>query len=215
MYAAGKRGSALRKAGDFIVKEIRENKSRLLMTVVVTAAFVLLGIFIFQRIQTLGVTASERLSYAYYYLGGGDVTKAVSYLDDAINNFSNTPASFQARLVRADIYLEEDDYDNALPLLSETVSKGKPQEIRPLALARIVNLYDRKGDYQTAAMYSNEFIGKYKAHYLIKDIYLNLARYYATLESSDDAKRVLNDILVTFPGTGEASAAEKMLDNIK
>ena len=136
-------------------------------------------------------------------------------MDEIINNFSNTPAAYQARLAKADIYVEEDKYDEAQAILSEVISKGKPQEMKPLALSRTVSLYDKKGDYQTAVMYANEFIGSYKEHFLIKDIYLNLARYYIALESSEDAKRVLNDILVTFPGSREAAIAEKMIENIQ
>ena len=214
MYAA-KKDSAIQRAVLFIIKQIKENRTRFFTIIGFSIGLVFMGIFIFSRIQSLNVTASERLSFAYYYLSAGDVPQAVTYLDEIISGFPNTPSSYQARMIRADVYVEEGAYDEALNLLTEAYLKGKPQEFRPLAAARIINLYDRKGDYQLAVMNANEFINKYKDHYFSKDIYINLARYYLVLDSLDDAKRVLSEILVTFPGSNEAAAAEEMLETIE
>jgi tetratricopeptide (TPR) repeat protein len=145
------------------------------------------------------------------FFASGDRDKALSYLNDTISLFPKTPAAYQARLVAGDYFTDAGKYDDALPYLLISYEKAKPENLRPLALFRIIYLYDHKKDYEKAIFYSNEFISKFGGNYLVKDVYMNLAQFYILSGSREDAKRVYNDVLVNFPATNEAAKAEEIL----
>ncbi|MDR1196496.1 MAG: hypothetical protein LBL00_08490 [Endomicrobium sp.] len=203
------------KIVNFLIKQIRENRTRLFTIIGFTLGIILLTGFVFIRLQTLNETASDRLAAAYMSLARGDQQQAKGHLNNAIAYSRNAPASYQARMVKADMLIEEKDYANALTLLKETEEKGNPELMRPLALSRIIYLYDQQKDYANAILYSNEFISKYEENFLIKNIYLDLARYYIFTQSPEEAKRVYGEIMTRFPATAEAEYAEKFLQGLQ
>ncbi|MDR1942240.1 MAG: tetratricopeptide repeat protein [Endomicrobium sp.] len=205
--------SKAEKFGNFVAKQIRENKTRFLTIIGFVIGLLFFSIFIYMRFQTIESSASDRLSAAYMFFASGDRNQALSYLNDTISLFPKTPSAYQARLVAGDYFIEESKYDEALPYLQTAYEKAKPENMRPLALVRIIYLYDLKKDYEKAILYSNEFINKYDGNYLIKDVYMNLARFYILSGLPEDAKRIYNDVLIKFPATNEAAKAEENLKN--
>ncbi len=208
-----KRGKSERVA-DFLVKQLKENKTRFFTAIITVIAIIVFGAFIYARLQTIKVSASDKLASAYGAFYYGNQSQGLTFLDETIKNYPNTPASFQARLIKADLMINAQNFDEAFNLLEETVQKGKPEIYRPLALSRIIYMYDQRQDYPSAIMHSNEFINKYKNNFLIKDVYLNLARLYLLAGSKDDAVRVYNEILTTFPATKEAANAQEILKRL-
>lgn len=203
------------KIANFITNQITKNRTRFFTIVGFTLGLIILGIFIYVRLDTLNESSSDRLSAAYMALMHGNKQDAMSHLNHAIVYSGNTPAAYQARLVKADMLMDEKNYAAALTLLKETQQQGKPELIKPLAMSRIVFAYDQQKDYQNAILSANEFITKYPDSFLIKDMYLSLARYYKLTNAGEDAKRVYNEILAKFPATIEAEQAEKELLGIK
>lgn len=209
------RKSKANKIADFFIKQIKENRTRFFTAAGFTIGFILLGGFILLRFQTVKETSSDRLAAAYMSLMDKNEQEATAHLNSAIVYARNTPASYQARLVKADMMADKKEYGQALELLKETEEKGNPELIKPLALARIIYIYDQQNDYDNAILYANEFINKYYDSFLIKDIYSGLARFYLITEAVEDAKRVYNEILAKFPATAEAEKAEKALQEMK
>ncbi|MDR3256242.1 MAG: tetratricopeptide repeat protein [Endomicrobium sp.] len=207
----------MKNISEFIVKRIKTSKI-IFFTIIAIAlilGIVFVKLFICSRIHKIEEKSSERLSEAYTSFAQGNQKKGVALIDEIIAQFPKTPASYQARLIKADILVELRDYDGALAILTYTASNGEPGSIRSLASARIIYVYDSKKDYFNAIVASNEFINKYPDHFLIRDIYLNLAEYYLTSGSKDDTVRVFNEILVNFPATPEAEKAQNRLNQIK
>ncbi|MDR2427309.1 MAG: tetratricopeptide repeat protein [Endomicrobium sp.] len=200
---------------NFLAKQIKENRTRFFTVIGFTLGVIMLSGFVFIRLQTLKESSSDRLAAAYMYLRSGNQQQAAAHLNNAIIYSGNTPAAYQARLVKADMMIENKDYTNALLLLKETEEKGVPELIKPLALSRIIYLYDQQKDYSNAILYSNEFINKYSDSFLIKDVYIGLARYYLLTNSQEDAKNVYNEILIKFPATREAEYAAAFLQEEK
>lgn len=209
------RKSKADKIADFFTKQIKENRTRFFTAAGFTIGFILLGGFILLRFQTVKETSSDRLAAAYMSLMEKNEQEAAAHLNSAIVYARNTPAAYQARLVKADMMADKKEYGQALELLKETEEKGKPELIKPLALARIIYIYDQQNDYDNAILYANEFINKYSDSFLIKDVYSGLARFYLITEAVEDAKRVYNEILAKFPATAEAEKAEKALQEMK
>jgi hypothetical protein len=198
----------------FIKKQYKGNKTGFLTAIGFIVGFTVLGIFMYSRFLTLNESASDRLAAAYMFFSYGNKDQGLLHLNNAIVYAPNTPASYQARLVKADMFIDMKEYEQALTFLKETYEKGKPELIRPLALSRIIYLYDEQKDYANATLYSNEFISKFKDNFLIKDIYFGLARFYTLSGSKEDARRVYKDILINFPATAAAEQADLILKDI-
>jgi predicted negative regulator of RcsB-dependent stress response len=203
------------KIVNFLIGQIKENRTRFFTVIGFTLGIIILAGFVYIRLQTLNESASDRLAAAYMSLARGDQRQAEAHLNNAIVYSKNAPASYQARMVKADIMIENKDYLNALAMLKETEEKGKPELMRPLALSRIIYMYDQQKDYANAILYSNEFISKYDDNFLTKNIYLDLARYYILAQSPEEAKRVYGEIMTRFPATAEAEYAEKFLQGLQ
>ena len=179
-----------------------------------SAGILFFAIFFYMRWQALEYSASDRLSAAYIFLTMGDRTRGVETLNDTVSNYPNAPASYQARLTLGDFLIEEGKYDEALPFLQKTYEKGKPETFKPLGLFRIIYLYGAKKDYDNAVFYSNEFIKNFPNNYLIKDVYINLAGFYALKNLPEEEKRIYREILSKFPATNEAAKADEALKEL-
>ncbi|MCA6069751.1 MAG: tetratricopeptide repeat protein [Endomicrobium sp.] len=201
---------------NFFVKQSKNHKIKIFVAVGVLLVIIFAGLFFcFFGCHRSEYASSAKLSSAYVAFSQGDKQKGINLLDETIAKYPKMPAAYQARIVRADIFTEAKEYSEALKLLRETVSFGKPAVIKPLANVRIIYVYDSKVDYLNAIDASKEFIDKYPDHFLVKDIYLNLAKYYLILGSKDEAVKVFNEVLVNFPATKEAEKAQTKLNEIK
>jgi predicted negative regulator of RcsB-dependent stress response len=204
----------LKKASDIITK----SAIKTLTITIFIVLFVVVIIFIYcscSRIRKIDNLSSLGLAKAYSAFVNGNQQLGIAMLDEVIAKYPKTSASYQAKLSRADIFMELQSYDEALNTLKETETKAKPEAIRSLALARIIYVYDSKKDYSNAIAASKKFIDKYLDHFLIRDIYLNLAEYYFATGSKDEAVKTFNEVLVSFPATQEAKKAQKRINEIK
>ncbi|MDR2436702.1 MAG: tetratricopeptide repeat protein [Endomicrobium sp.] len=194
------------------------NKSiiKVFTIIIVVVLIVVTTVFIYcsrgHKINNLSATG---LAKAYSAFANGDQQSGIAMLEAIIAKYPKTSAAYQASLSRADIFTELQSYDEALNILKELEIKAKPEIIRPLAASRIIYVYDVKKDYFNAITTSKEFIAKYPNHFLIKDIYLNLAEYYLVTGSKDEAIKTFNEVLINFPATQEAEKAQKRLNEIK
>jgi TolA-binding protein len=194
----------------------QKNKRNFFIIMGLVLLMVCASVFVYCfRLKKIEGLASEKLSSAYAALAKGDQPLATSLLDETIKKFPKTPCAYYARLVKADILAERKAYDDALNILNETLNTGKPDIIRPLASARIIYVYDLKKDYPNAIIASKKFIDKYPKHFLVKDIYLNLAQQHLMSGSKEEALKTFNEILVKFPTTKEAQKAQDRINKIK
>ncbi|AKL97897.1 tetratricopeptide repeat protein [Endomicrobium proavitum] len=200
---------------EVVIKWIKANRTSFLTLIGFIFAAIIAVIVIFNVLAKNKQDASDNLSYAYNLFAAGKSNEGYAQLNTIIDGYKNTPAAYEARLIQADILIDQKYYDQALLLLNETIAKGKPAAVRPLALVRVIYLYDRQKDYNNAILYSTEFIKKYKTHFMVKNIYLNLAEYYLLQGATEDAVNVYNDILINYPASNEAYAAEAKLKEMK
>jgi TolA-binding protein len=196
------------------VKQIKGNKAKFFAAAAFTLTIIFIGIFIL-RLHAGEEASSAKLSAAYAFFMHGDEKSGTALIDETIAKFPKTSAAYHARLIKADFLVETHEYDEALKILTETVNNGKSDAIKSLAHARIICVYDSKKDYSNAALVSKEFIAKYPDHFLIKDIYLNLAEYYLLSGSKDEAVKIFNEVSVDFPATWAANSARNRLKWIK
>jgi predicted negative regulator of RcsB-dependent stress response len=197
-----------------VIKKIKGNKTKFFAAIAFALAVIFIGIFIL-RLHAVEKASSAKLSAAYVSFMHGDKKSGDALVDETIAKFPKTSAAYHARLIKADFLAEIHEYDEALKILTETINNGKSDAIKSLAHARIIYIYDSKKDYSNAVLVSKEFIAKYPDHFLIKDIYLNLAEYYLLSGSKDEAVKVFNEVSVNFPATRAAKSARNRLNRIK
>ncbi|MCL2335703.1 MAG: tetratricopeptide repeat protein [Endomicrobia bacterium] len=205
----------LDRFSDFIVKQIKENRTRFFTVIGFTIGVILFAVFVFWRMQTINYSASDKISSAFMFYGQGNAEQGQKALLETIANYPNSPASYEARLVVADIFTADKKFDEALPYLADVAENAKVKAMKPLAAYRIMYIYDSKKDYDKAVSAADDFIKKFPDSFLIKDAYMNLARFYTLKNSPENAKRVYSDILVKFPATYEAEIAQAMLNKMK
>jgi predicted negative regulator of RcsB-dependent stress response len=194
----------------------KKNKTNLFIAMGLVLLIACASVFAYYfRLKKIEGLASEKLSSVYAALDKGDQSLATSLLDETIKKFPKTSGACHARLVKADMLAESHAYDDALSILNETLNVGKPDVIKPLASARIIYVYDLKKDYPNTIIASKKFIDKYPKHFLIEDIYLNLAESYLTSGSKEDALKTFNEILVKFPATKDAQKVQDRINKIK
>lgn len=198
-----------------LFKKLKER--RIKFFTIISIAIAAIGTFIFiicfkchQNNASFTMLAS-----AYTAFFQGDQKKGVEILDETISKYVKMPVAYQARLLRADIFTELGAYEEALNILHCTIKHGKPAAIKPLAQIRVIYVFDTKKDYVGAIAASKEFISKYADHYLVRDVYLNLAEYYMLYDSKSEAIKVFNEVLINFPTTLEAQKAQNRLNKIK
>jgi TolA-binding protein len=196
-----------------VIKKIKRNKTKFFAVVAFTLTIIFIGIFIL-KLRAVEEASSAKLSAAYASFMHGDKKSGIALIDDTIAKFPKTSAAYHARLIKADFLAETHEYDEALKILAETANNGKSATIKPLAHARIIYIYDSKKDYSNAAFVSKEFIAKYPNHFLIKDIYLNLAEYYLLSGSKDEAAKIFNEVSANFPAMRAAKSARNRLNRV-
>jgi tetratricopeptide (TPR) repeat protein len=201
----------LKKVPNIITKSV----IKVLTIIISIVLLVVVIIFNCSRIHKIDKLSSLDLAKAFSAFANGNQQLGITMLDEVVAKYPKTPAAYQAKLFRADIFTKLQSYDEALNILKETESKAKPEAIRPLALARIIYIYDSKKDYLNAITVSKEFIDKYPDHFLIRDIYLNLAECYLATGSKDKAVKTFNEVLISFPATQEAEKAQKKINEVK
>ncbi|MDR0486214.1 MAG: hypothetical protein LBH29_05760 [Elusimicrobiota bacterium] len=195
-----------------IVNQFREHRVRtftVLGGVIILAALVFL---IIARIQKYDVYASDKYSQGYGNIAAGNQAQGVAILEDLIKVYPKTPASFEARLLLSEYNISIGNFSQSLIYLSEVERNGNPKQIRPIGLYRMIAIYDQTNDIENAVNYSKIFVEKYKDSFLVKDTYMNLARFYLLKNSLEDARKTYTDIVAKFPATEEAAISARILE---
>jgi tetratricopeptide (TPR) repeat protein len=161
------------------------------------------------------MAAADILSGACANLSVGNQEAGLVMLNELVDDYSKTPAAYQARLFLGDYYTSIQNYNDALTVLMYAKNNAKPIALRPLALARIINIWDIRGEWINAKDASEEFVKKYSDNFLAKSIYLSLARYYALLGDTRNTERVCEEIIMKYPDSEEATIADNTIRALK
>jgi predicted negative regulator of RcsB-dependent stress response len=195
-----------------LLSKVGDLKKVIIIAVIAIVVIVAAIIFFVSSASSKSLAASDALSDAYVSFAQGQQDQGLALLNDVIAKYPKTSAAYQASLFLGDYYISLGNFNDALTYLSKTSTDAKPSDLRPLALARIIYVWDLRNEFINAKDASENFIKTYPDHFLTKSIYISLARYYAILGSLDDVKRICNDILTKFPATEEATIADNTLN---
>jgi predicted negative regulator of RcsB-dependent stress response len=155
------------KAVEFI-NIIKKNKTTFFTIVgfiILVGAFT---IFTYTRFQMLNANSSTKLAAAAKYISGGQTEQGMQLIDDVISQYSRTPSSYRARLMKANYLITQKKYEEAELLVKTVISQARPETVKPLAYPVLIAIYDEAGNIEKAISASNEFLAKYKKTFWLR-----------------------------------------------
>ena len=200
---------------DKFIGFIKKNRNTIVTVFCFTAGIILFAIFVNARLNILAKEASDKLSIASNYIASNNMEQGLAIVNNIIDQYSNTTASYRARFMKATYLISEKKYDDAEVLLKYIIDNGKPKTVRPLSYPSLILVYEEAGKYDKAIEYSNMFLNLYPDNYLVPVVMENLARFYMLTNKVEDAKNIYKKIIDTYPNTEYSVRAEQNLNNKK
>ena len=198
-----------------IINFIKKNKNTLITVLCFVIGITLFAVFVNARLKVLASEASDKLSIATNYIANNNIEQGLGIIDTIIDQYSNTTASFRARLMKANYFISEKKYEQAEDLLKYVINNGKPKTVKPLAYPSIILIYEEKGNYDKAIEYSNIFLNSYPDNYLVPAVTENLARFYMLTNNKDKAKELYQELKDNYPNSEYSVRAEENLKEKK
>lgn len=191
---------------------IKKNRTMFFSVAGTVLGVAVLTAFFFVRFYSLKSRAIDRLAIAQGELQQGDPAKAIGQLDDVINKYANTKASFQARLSKAEYLFRQGNFDEAENMVKPVVENGKPKKIVPLAMATLGTIYESNAKYSEAIETYNKFLDKYPGHFLAPKVFESLARVYELTNVIDKAISTYEKLASLYPAPGWANRAQERIN---
>jgi len=173
---------------------------------------VIFGIYFYVHYQNIQKFVSDRLSYAsnaYYY--GKLADDSLKALDEIIRSYPRSPFTTQALLLRAQIYLDKQNFPQALADCEAVINRKKPKEVIPLGYIQLAAVQQRMGNYPAAIATYNEFLTRYPEHFYAVYVYDSLGTIYLAMNNTNDARSAYEKIVTMYPGSFWARKAQMLM----
>ncbi|MBN1823197.1 MAG: tetratricopeptide repeat protein [Endomicrobiales bacterium] len=199
---------------DLVIKTaewIKNNRQLFTVAAASVIFLILFGVFFFYRFHVARARANDKLAFAESHIFSGQIDRGLGLLDEIISQYSGTSAAAQARLLKADYFVDSRKYEDAASILSPIIASGKPKRLVPFAVSFMGLINENRGKYDEAVSAYLEFLDKYPEHFLTPKIYESLGRVYEIKGSVEDAKTTYEKLTALYPVTGWAKRAQERL----
>ena len=194
---------------------IKKNRNTIITVLCFCIGIILFVIFLNARLNILANDASDKLTIATNYIANNNIEQGFKIIDNIIEQYSNTTASYRARFMKATHLISEKQYEQAEVLLKYIIQNGKPKTVRPLAYPSLILIYEETGSIDRAIEYSNIFLNSYPDNYLVPSVMENLARFYKLTNKVEQANELYQKLKDTFPNSEYSVRAEQNLSDKK
>ncbi|WP_413853078.1 tetratricopeptide repeat protein [Candidatus Ruminimicrobium bovinum] len=194
---------------------IKKNRNTIITILCFVTGIVLFAVFVKARLNILANDASYKLTIASNYIANNNIEQGFGIIDDIIDQYSNTTASYRARFMKATHLISEKQYEQAEVLLKYIIDNGKPKTVRPLAYPSLILIYEETGSFDKAIEYSNMFLNLYSDNYLVPSVMENLARFYKVTNKVEQANDIYQKIKDNYPNSEYSVRAEQNLNDKK
>ena len=162
-----------------------------------------------------GSELSEQAQFntAMCYYGKGELNLALSTFDTLRIPFSDSPLLYQIFYVTGDIYLKQQEYEDARVEFTNVVDSGDP-DLAPLASFGIPQSYLAEGKYAEALEGYQKVIDLYPDTKAGQDAYFYMGWAYERLEKYDEAIAQLQTGIELFPRNENAANAQVYIAQI-
>ena len=162
-----------------------------------------------------GSELSEQAQFntAMCYYGKGELNLALSTFDTLRIPFSDSPLLYQIFYVTGDIYLKQQEYEDARVEFTNVVDSGDP-DLAPLASFGIPQSYLAEGKYAEALEGYQKVIDLYPDTKAGQDAYFYMGWAYTRLERYDEAIAQLEKGIELFPRNENAASSQVYIAQI-
>jgi len=163
------------------------------------------------RLHSSKARANDKFSMAQAQIYGGQIDAGLQSLDAIILQYRHTPASTQARMLKADYFISKKEFANAESVVRPAIDEGTPKSMMPLALMILGDIQESAGNYTAAIATYTTFIKRYADHFFVPKAYESLGRLYELNGSFTEAKAQYDKLSALYPGGGWAQRAQERI----
>ncbi len=205
-----------------VLRWIRSHNEQALAMAGLFLLVVALVAFMIHHHQIENEEAWNQLGVTQGQLMQGQTAETRQSLDTWEQRFKGSNAATYARFLRADLLYRTSDYATAATTYSDLAVTGRPDEIRPLALAAQSYTEEMAGHLPQAQAAAKEFIERYPDHFMAASMYLAQARLMELTGNTAGASVVYDRFAILYPQSpwtafaksrGPSSAAPTKLPN--
>lgn len=190
---------------------IKNNRTTFFTFLAAIFGILMFSVFFFNRYQTMRARAEEKLSMAQGQIQQGQIAQGTATLDDIINSYGGTAASYRARLLKAEYLMHENKFKEAQQTVLPVIDKGKPKEIVPLAYETLGVIQEDEGSFTDALKTYSAFLEKYPEHFLAPKVYESIARIHELTGTPREARSMYEKLATLYPGTAWAQRAQEKI----
>lgn len=195
-----------------------EHKSKLIGGAL-AAVLIFTGLVGFRYYQNVNTQKMEALLFEMQEIKSKadpkEPGKSTSQMNEVLERFGEGSQKQRARLLLANTYFQNNQFDQAIPVYSEVVEKSRPGEIHRI-LARVALAYAHEGkkEYSKAIEILKSVLEE-KSDYPLFEIYLSLARCYELNQDSKNALLILREMKVKFPSHPQINLIEGRIKKLE
>lgn len=177
---------------------LKENSQILIRSVSVVGALIVI-IILFSRINENNKNEAELLlTKSSLYRDNGDSQNAKIYLQELVDEYGSTESGRIGGYNLAQIYIAEQRFDDALPLLEKYSSKGNNLFLIASSNQSLSSIYSKKGELEKAIKFQEKAVktahsNNSRAENMVKLAYLHLKN-----GNIDQTNNIINDLKKDF-----------------
>ena len=185
------------------------------------AAVALVAIIAFAFYYSNSKKAAEQTASVEFAKGkaaydNGNYDAAIGILEALTADFDGTRGAASGTIVLAKCYMSKGQYKEAEQTFKKYLDDYGDDPIFSLAAtAGIAASYEAQGDYGKAAQAYERAAKKYSDSFKAPEFLLSAARCYKKVNQPQDAKRVLNELIETYPKSQVVSDAKLLLGELR
>jgi len=192
------------------------HKREFLYGAIAVVAIIAFGLYYMNSQKAAEQTASVEFAKGKAAYESGNYDAAIGILEALTSDFDGTHGAATGTIYLAKAYMAKGQYEDAERTFKKYLDDYGDDPILSLAAATgIAASHEARGEHDKAAEAYEKAAKKYKDSFKAPDLLFAAARSYKEAGRPQDAKRVLDQLLETYPESQVASDAKLMLGELR
>jgi len=180
------------------------------------AAVVIISILFMRSKRTAEMNASVELTKARVELAGYNAETAIDILKNMADNYSGTKSAGRGVFYLANIYFEQNKYDEALTYYNKYLDDYSDDVIlASSSFSGIGACFEQKEAYLEAAQYYKKGADKYDKHFEAPEQLMSAARCFKLANNKTEALKMYQTIIDKYPESKVKKDAEFFLSELQ
>ncbi|MEJ2354663.1 MAG: tetratricopeptide repeat protein [candidate division WOR-3 bacterium] len=184
----------------------------------IVGGLVLLLIYFFvykNNKQTKISESKEMYNMGIILYGNGDFNQARERFQSVVDKYWGTPFVNRSTFMLANISYKQGDLDDAIGKFKSFIDRSYDELLTPSAYQGIAQCYEQRGNLPEAIENYEIAADKFKDNFARAECLLSLARLYLGQQKTDNAEKVLKQVLEISEDPEVIEAAEEKLNLVQ